>query len=72
MLIEEIRSVYDERRMEMLDCKVIKIRADLYSKLLGELYRANDIYTLSEPYKIFGMEVQIVSPYEDYCFMILD
>ena len=72
MLIEEIHSVYEARIRGTLGCKTIKIREDLYAKLLQEI--AKDIVhcSTSEPNKIFGMEIKPVSTNEDYRFIILD
>ena len=72
MLIDEIHSVYYDRNRELLECKTIEIRADLYAELLQAVVRDIGHCSLGEPNRVFGMEIKPVSANEDYRFIISD
>ena len=72
MLIEEIRSAYYDRNRELLECKTIEIRADLYAELLQAVAKDIGHCSMGEPNKVFGMEIKPVSVNEDYRFIISD
>lgn len=72
MIADDILSVYRDRQHNNMASKTIKIRADIYEKLLQEIPTTEDCIGLLKPRKLYGMEIECVSSNEDYRFMIMD
>jgi len=73
MILDEIYSVYCDRRRKLLECNTIEIREDLYAELFEAINKDIGHCSLGEPNKLFGMEIKaLLSADEDLRFVISD